>query len=490
MQRHLLTLLLAGVSFSAMAQTLTLQPDAASGEDALLASCISCGYSNTNYGTHPDIDAAAWTNGGDESNARSLLRFDLSSIPTGATVTNATLSLYFNPTSSNGDHQGDNVALLQRVTSAWNEDLVTWDSQPGTTTVDQVVMPATISSTEDRPDIDVTALAQAMVADPAQNYGLLFRMQDETAYRRMNFASSDHPDPALHPRLVVTYTDPLVMCLTFPFGAPPEGEDALLASCISCGYSNTNYGTHPDIDAAAWTNGGDESNARSLLRFDLSSIPTGATVTNATLSLYFNPTSSNGDHQGDNVALLQRVTSAWNEDLVTWDSQPGTTTVDQVVMPATTSNTEDRPDIDVTALAQAMVADPAQNYGLLFRMQDETIYRRMNFASSDHPDAALHPRLEVCFIDASGIAAADRTIRTLSLFPLPFSTSCTVDLTSFGAAQVHLTLRDMEGRVVRTLLEPGARLVTLERGGLAPGLYTLSASTDHMTAITARLVVE
>src|SRR6185436_1717126 len=199
------------------------------------------------------------------------------------------------------------------------------------------------------------------------------REETESFYRRMIFSSSDHVDAARHPKLVVTYEVPNETCLTFQPG-PNEGMDAVIGNCLSCGYYYTNFGSSDDFAAAAWTNGGDISDMRGLIRFDLSAIPTNATVTSAALSLYFNPISSNGDHQslsGPNTALLQRLTSSWDEYTVTWDNQPATTSAGEVVVPQTVTNTEDRPNIDVTALVQQMVTDPATNYGLLFREETE-----------------------------------------------------------------------------------------------------------------------
>ena len=248
-----------------------------------IVDCIPCGYYYTNFGGADDFAAMAWTNGGNVSNGRSLIRFELSSIPTNAIVTSAMLSLYFNPSSSNGDHQslsGPNTALLQKITSSWDEYTVTWDNQPTTTSAGEVVVPETVTNTEDRPDIDITALVQQMVADPATNHGLLFREETESFYRRMIFSSSDHVDPTNHPKLVVTYEVPNETCLTFQPG-PNEGMDALVANCIPCGYYYTNFGSADDFAAVAWTNGGNISNGRSLIRFDLSAVPTYATVTSA-----------------------------------------------------------------------------------------------------------------------------------------------------------------------------------------------------------------
>ena len=68
-----------------------------------------------------------------------------------------------------------------------------------------MALPESISDSEDYLDIDVTRLVQAMAAAPSSNFGFLIKLQDETDYRRLNFASSEHADPARHPKLVITY---------------------------------------------------------------------------------------------------------------------------------------------------------------------------------------------------------------------------------------------------------------------------------------------
>lgn len=211
MKKHVLILISScAVSLSSFAQsTLTLQPDAAAGKDAELFSCVPCGYDNKNFGTKKDLNAIAWTNSGNLSKIRSLIQFNLSSIPVNATVTDARLSLYHNNTSSEGPHSGGNASYLQRVTAAWVESTVTWNNQPPTTSSGQVTLSSSVSSTQDYVDINVTALVQDMVSNPATNFGFMLRLQTETIYKKLILASSDHITPALRPKLVVTYITPL-----------------------------------------------------------------------------------------------------------------------------------------------------------------------------------------------------------------------------------------------------------------------------------------
>src|SRR5882757_5119277 len=104
-------LLMCTVTLSAQpcSYSLTMQPNAANGMDAYISNYST--QANTNYGVHSDLDAIAWTVSGIPVVARGLIRFDLSSIPANATVQNATLTLYNNPTSSNGALNGSHSNL-------------------------------------------------------------------------------------------------------------------------------------------------------------------------------------------------------------------------------------------------------------------------------------------------------------------------------------------------------------------------------------------
>lgn len=220
MYKNLLFLAVASLMLSvANAQvTLTLQPDAAAGKDAEVFSCGPCGYQNTNHGGQRDFDAIGWTNGGNSSNVRSLIQFDLSSIPTNAVITDARFSLYHNTTSPEGSHFNTfftpNNSYLRRVTSAWAEYTVTWNNQPTVTTTNQISLGATTSSTQNFTNINVKTFVQYWVNNPSQNFGMQFRVQTEAKYRKLIFASSDHPTASLRPKLVITYTVPAAMPVT------------------------------------------------------------------------------------------------------------------------------------------------------------------------------------------------------------------------------------------------------------------------------------
>jgi hypothetical protein len=72
----------------------------------------------SNYGNDTKIDVRP-DNGADR---RGMLKFDLSSIPSNATITSATLYL------SEKDNKAGQTTYIYRVTSNWNENTVTWRS--------------------------------------------------------------------------------------------------------------------------------------------------------------------------------------------------------------------------------------------------------------------------------------------------------------------------------------------------------------------------
>jgi len=230
--------LLAGLSlcasFNLQAQTVTatFQPGPCVGKDAhvwtLDGNCIPSGYTTTpadlNFGDTSELSALDWTwsSGGCGSGThRSLIAFtELASIPPGATIVSATLELFGVPTSliSHGNsyypgspYPNTNPTQLHLVTGAWSESAVTWNTQPTFNATPLFTIPTSTS----RYSYNYVNSSPALVAQvqnwvnfPSSNHGLLMKLVTEVHYRSMVFASSDHPDPNLRPKLTVVYSNP------------------------------------------------------------------------------------------------------------------------------------------------------------------------------------------------------------------------------------------------------------------------------------------
>ncbi len=181
--------------------TVEFKPDATTGKDATVWDIQPA----NNYSTHPQILGSAGTFNGSPAVLRSLFDFDLSSIPAEAHIESATLYLYHHEANNNFGHQGQNEGVIKRITQSWSENTVTWNTQPGSTTLNQVSIPASTSTTQNY-EIDMTALVRDARQNAGSSFGYMIQQKVESSYRSLVFASSDVADDSKRPRLVVTYT--------------------------------------------------------------------------------------------------------------------------------------------------------------------------------------------------------------------------------------------------------------------------------------------
>ena len=189
-----------------VSRTLTLQPGS-EGKDAFVSSYS--GDMSNNHGTDTDFPLYAWTISSTNYKTRSFIEFDLSTIPSDATIESAKLSFYsFHafpyPPSSEG-HQGTNSFYIRRVTSTWEETTLIWNNQPSTTTDNQIIIPQTTSPNQDFTDIDVTTLIRNIISS-GTNHGLSLSLVNEEPYAYLGMGSSDQSNPTRRPKLIVEYS--------------------------------------------------------------------------------------------------------------------------------------------------------------------------------------------------------------------------------------------------------------------------------------------
>lgn len=455
-----LSLPLLFLSFSLCSQTtIVLQPGPGNGKDARIFNMDAL----ANYGSDPFFIASQLDYEGEPGTMRSLMEFDLSGVPEGAGILDARLSLYYNPDGTMPGQLGDNAAYLRRLIEPWSENTVAWAEQPSWVTENQVEIPASVNPSQDYVDIDVSPLIRDILMYQ-NSHGFMFMLQNEQGIKSMKFYSSDAADANKRPKLVVTYTLNPVTCVTIAPGN--GGNDAKLYNLGG----ESNFGNDPEIIAAAWTFEGQEGVMRSLMEFDLSVIPDNVVVSSAYLNLFYNTGSASPGQEGANSALLQRVTSSWSEQSVSWGTQPSTTTQNQVVLPASTTIDQDYRDINVTQLVNDMIDNPGSSFGFMLKLMTEEVFRSMRFASTDHPDPNLHPYLEVCY--TATVANHEVDYVQKEVHPNPFTDVIVVE----GLQGTYdLTMVDVQGKVIRAekLEEVGESLQINDLGGLPAGVYFL-----------------
>jgi Calx-beta domain/Secretion system C-terminal sorting domain len=223
-------LLTANLIHSQTTITKTFRPGPAEGIDAQVVKIVGCNPGNPNaesgngnYADWNELNMSQWTYNGlgcGEGTIRSFIKFaQLNTIPSGAVIQSAKLSLYglaSNLTGPQGNSYypgspynsyGENKCWIQKVTSDWNENTLTFNNQPPTTSLNQAEIPASTSQfSSNALNIDVTQLVKDIMA--GQNYGFMIRQQIEQYYRNVGFSSSDATDSTRWPKLEVTYTVP------------------------------------------------------------------------------------------------------------------------------------------------------------------------------------------------------------------------------------------------------------------------------------------
>jgi hypothetical protein len=453
--------------------TLTLQPDAEAGKDAEVFNRSPSDPLSTDL-----IRGNAWTFAGDLGIQRGLFDFDFSSIPVGSQVLSAHLSLY-SPGSPNSQSQsGENACYISRIIENWSEASVTWNNQPSVTSLHQKALPTSNGEYQDYVDIDVTQLVSDMVEDPNNSFGFMLRQQVEQPLQRMAFCSSDFADASKHPKLVITYTPP--DCNTIILRPSAEGKDAEIYSLQPTTNLNNEL-----FRANAWTFGGNLGIQRSLLAFDLSSIPANAEINAVYLSLYALDIPNDQSHSGDNGAVLRRITSSWNESTVNWNNQPSTTNTNQVGLLAAESGYQNFLNIDVTELVKDMVADPANSFGFLMQLQNEEALRRLGFSSSDYSAPQKHPKLEICYTPMVAVDDFKDANAALSFYPNPAADWLNITSDKPVTASLNIRMMDAYGRIVFDQDVMAGDPIYI--GQLSSGIYFIKATVGKdQSVMTSR----
>jgi len=157
-----------------------------------------------------------------------FIKFDLSSIPTGSTITGATLGLSLN---SGTGFSGGMDLIASRVSAGWSEYSITWINKPGwSTTFDTTSVGLTTSHYY---EWDVPAgVVQEWKNNPGSYHGIVIHWAGEVHpdqfYR--DFYSRDLGSP---PQLRVDYTPPTTITTPTPSGWTPSTTTSTVATTIT-----------------------------------------------------------------------------------------------------------------------------------------------------------------------------------------------------------------------------------------------------------------
>lgn len=414
-----------------------------------------------------------------------LLRFDLSGIPAGAIVGSAALELYATGWSGGARTLGA-YALIRSTTLSQ----VTWSqAQSGNpwglagandTTSDRRASPESTRTVTDVPGwytFDLTTLVQSWVNGGLANNGLVIRAEASEPYS-FYFASAEHDTFELRPRLVITYSDdcgsvstatptstptrtptrtptaaspvatpsatrtntPTLVLAPSPTATASIGSTQVitLQQGVS-GYFGTQdthiyaYAPTTNYSTQAALSIGYKQQWASLLRFHLSAIPVGATVTAASLEIYAWGWSGGGAVVTCGSYAIVRSTQL---SQATWtEAQAGNPwgtagcnniTTDRRAIPESSIivNSPQRwYTFDLTALVQSWVNGSVANNGVLIRADDPMSTSTFYFAAAEHSVAAERPRLVITYTDGSASTPTVTPTRTATATVGPTATA-------------------------------------------------------------------
>lgn len=207
---------------------LTQQPDGTAGIDA---SIQSGSYAALNFGSVSQIPLGSILS----VRCRGLFRFDLSPMPSGASVSAASLAIYADSANSANSVVGTSTFHCARCTRpTWSENGATWNRYDGVsnwTTAGgdySAVGAVTAEVTSASQAIVFLGLAECIAADLAAGRTVadfLAWGPEDIATNYFSGASSDNADPLLRPTLTVTWskTYTLTQSQLFVAGLQPGG---------------------------------------------------------------------------------------------------------------------------------------------------------------------------------------------------------------------------------------------------------------------------
>lgn len=377
--------------------------------------------STANYGNNDELlSGGSYLGSGYE---RAMYRFDIenSGIASGATIVSAVARFYvisFNHSSS---------VTLHQVTADWDEATVNWDNIANDINITPSGSISSGTPSGQYVEVNITSLVQSWINGAVENYGLtiapsLFNGSATSRYTSKEYGnSSQRPeliikvsDGSISNRAAITATGSLTDGFThtitqtnIPLYQPSSsttlqpdatlGEDAEIWQQSP----NSNYGNAKET----WVSSASNDTTRTLLRFNVSTIPAGAKILNATLSLYRQSGSG-----ADQLISAHRIMNSWKEDSVTWNERESgiswdTPGVDyDATVEATTAvgPSNQRYEWDLTTLAQGWVDGRFQNQGVVLVAAVSGLSGEQ-FRTSDDNNSADWPSLTIHYACECGV---------------------------------------------------------------------------------------
>jgi len=165
------------------------------------------------------------------------------------------------------------------------------------------------------------------------------------------------------------------------------------AQITPLGDSYTNGASPTKNYGSATTLGVDGASQITYIQFNLASIPSGASITQATLKLYVNSVTAAGSFNVD------YVNSAWSEGTIDWNNAPSLGTTIASSVPVVTADKNQYLLINVTSALQAWLNGSETNNGIALVANGST---NLTFDSKENTTTSHPAEIDVVFTSGDG----------------------------------------------------------------------------------------
>jgi len=185
---------------------------------------------------------------------------------------------------------------------------------------------------------------------------------------------------------------------------PPTVFYSVADASVLQGLPTLNDGNDADM-WVGYEHCGNNGIVRGLVRFDLSAIPPGTQIAQATLSLYLTDSCDTGNRT--HTVTTYRVANDWGETSVTWNTRPGS--AEAYGSSSVSSRTWQRYNFDVTNLVRGWVNSSFPNYGLMLRGPESsgTSSARLGFNTRNEYGTTYDPYISIVYV---GMTASEGTV--------------------------------------------------------------------------------
>ena len=379
----------------------------------------------TNYSTSAMLGTYTWP---DYQPANAILmKFDLSSIPSGAVIQNANLKLAL----IESDRRDDTIYTITA------HKIIGADPDIGTTTgstsdgwapwtpsyccyggfplahanISPPYASVGVGKTNGWKSWTITSMVQDWLADPSSNFGVLLNSDTTVLMDRYRyFASMEYPDATLRPVLEVTFAASGTSLPDVSVTSPATGEMVFAPDDTFLTLDSSNQSSSPTLWTYTWPEY--QSANAIVMKFDLSALPPGASIQDATLHLALIESDGTSDAtymiSAHKIANRNPVIAAasgytydgsnpWTWNPCCYNGVP--LAQGDITTPYDQRAIDKSPGFkhwSLTSMVQEWVADPSSNFGVVLNSdatKDKDRYR--SFASSEHSNPSLRPYLTV-----------------------------------------------------------------------------------------------